>query len=373
MKWISILSLVSGLALVSECSQAQDWPALWKSYTAAYVDNQVRVIDHDAQDRTTSEGQAYGMFFALVANDRSRFDGLLHWTESNLAGGDLTAHLPAWSWGRDKNNKWGVLDPNSASDADVWIAYTLLAAGKAWKDAHYTTVGTRLAKRIAAEEVVEIPGLGATLLPGAQGFANGGVYRLNPSYLPVQLFVQLGHELPDGPWRQIAAHIPAIVRGASPQGFATDWVEFRPAKGFTPSAVGSYDAIRVYLWAGMLDPATPDRGELLKAISGMAHHLRTTSVPPSIVKPDGSVQDATSPVGFSAALLPYLSALGENDAKDQQMSRVRQGFDVKSGLYGKPPKYYDENLTLFGLGWVERQFWFDAEGRLATAWQNHGQ
>ncbi|MBO0911617.1 MAG: cellulase, partial [Acidobacteria bacterium] len=339
MKLISILSIASGLVLVAENSAAQDWMSLWKSYTASYMDNQVRVIDHDAGDRTTSEGQAYGMFFALVANDRSRFDGLLHWTEMNLAAGDLTARLPAWSWGRDKNNKWGVLDTNSASDADVWMAYTLLAAGKAWNDPHYTTIGTRLAKRIAAEEVAEISGLGTTLLPGAKGFENSGVYRLNASYFPVQLFVHLGRELPDGPWQEIAAHVPAIVRGSSPQGFASDWVEFRSGKGFTPSPVGSYDAIRVYLWAGMLDPGTPDRDQILKAIAGMAHHLRTTPVPPSKVKPDGSVQDATSPAGFSAALLPYLSALGEKDAGDQQMARVRRAFDAKNGLYGTPPKY----------------------------------
>ena len=373
MKWIPILTLVSGLVLVAESSAAQDWPSLWKSYTAAYMDNQVRVIDHEGGDRTTSEGQAYAMFFALVANDRSRFDGLLHWTEMNLAEGDLTAHLPAWSWGRDKNNKWGVLDTNSASDADVWMAYALLAAGKAWNDPHYTTIGTRLAKRIASEEVVQIPGFGATLLPGAKGFENGAVYRLNASYFPVQLFVNLGHELPDGPWQEIAARIPAIVGGSSPQGFASDWVEFRPGKGFTPTSPGSYDAIRVYLWAGMLNAATPGRDEILKAISGMAHHLRTSNVPPSKVKPDGSVQDPSSPVGFSAALVPYLSALGEKDAEQQQMSRVRLGFDSKSGLYGTPPKYYDENLTLFGLGWFERQFWFDAEGRLAVAWQKSRQ
>src|SRR5947208_5042715 len=86
---------------------AQDWTSLWKSYVAGFMDNQVRVIDHDAGDRTTSEGQAYGMFFALVANDRSRFGGLLRWTEQNLAANDLTAHLPAWLWGRGDNNQWG--------------------------------------------------------------------------------------------------------------------------------------------------------------------------------------------------------------------------------------------------------------------------
>jgi endo-1,4-beta-D-glucanase Y len=70
--------------LIPATCAAQDWQSLWKSYVAGFMDNQVRVIDHDTGDRTTSEGQAYGMFFALVANDHSRFDGLLHWTEQNL-------------------------------------------------------------------------------------------------------------------------------------------------------------------------------------------------------------------------------------------------------------------------------------------------
>src|SRR6267154_5362880 len=143
------------MTLVSLNCAAQDWLSLWKSYSAAFMDNQIRVIDHDAGDRTTSEGQAYAMFFALVANDRPRFDGLLRWTEINLASGDLTSHLPAWSWGKGPNNKWGIIDSISASYVVVWIAYTLLQAGSAWKEPHYTWLGTAVAKRIATEETAQ--------------------------------------------------------------------------------------------------------------------------------------------------------------------------------------------------------------------------
>ena len=82
------------------------------------MDSQVQVIDHDADDRTTSEGQAYGMFFALVANDRSQFDRILHWTEQNLADGDLSAHLPAWLWGRSQNNQWA---PETADSSTLFV------------------------------------------------------------------------------------------------------------------------------------------------------------------------------------------------------------------------------------------------------------
>ena len=44
-----------------------------------------RVVDYsDAKLITTSEGQSYGMFFALVANDRESFDKIFAWSEKNL-------------------------------------------------------------------------------------------------------------------------------------------------------------------------------------------------------------------------------------------------------------------------------------------------
>ena len=109
---------------------------------------------------------------------------------------------------------------------------------------------------------------------------------------------------------------------------------------------------------------------MLKALSGMARYLHANAVPPSKVKPDGSIEDSKSPVGFSAALLPYLSALGEKNLEDEQISRVRSEFNSKTGLYGNPAKYYDQNLTLFALGCRERQFWFDPQGNLKTSWKH---
>jgi endoglucanase len=309
------------------------------------------------------------MFFALVANDRSRFDGLLRWTEQNLAENDLAAHLPAWLWGHGANNQWGVLDSNSAADADVWMAYTLLEAGKAWNEPRYTKLGSALAQRISAEEVAQVPGLGAAIVPGQTGFQNGGSYRLNASYVPLQLILGLGHLLPDDRWQQVAATVPTIVSDSAPQGFAADWIDFKSGAGSELSSIGSYDAIRVYLWAGMLDAATPQRDRMLKSLSGMESYLRSNAVPPAKVRSDGSIEDPKGPVGFSGALVPYAAALGENQVRDQQMSRVRSEFKPQTGLLGSPAKYYDQNLALFGLGFMERQFWFDPQGTLKMSWK----
>src|SRR5262245_1251535 len=365
----ALMSLVLVGAVEIDCA-GPTWPPLYQSYARAYLDNQIRVIDRDTRDRTTSEGQAYAMFFALVANDRPRFDALLRWTELNLAAGDLTAQLPAWLWGRNDNDRWGVLDANAAADADLWMAYALLEAGRAWNDQRYTSIGRSLAKRIADEEVVDIGGIGPVLLPAPKGFRQDDAIRLNASYLPLQVFVGLGHLVPDGPWERMAQRISAVVSASAPHGFATDWIDFEPGKGFSASETGSYDAIRVYLWAGMLDPAAPGRDAILRSLSGMTDWLRKNAAPPEKVRRDGSVEVPNGPVGFSAALLPYLSAIGEKTLADSQSGRLRSAPDSKTGLYGRPSRYYDQNLALFALGWTERRFWFDASGALKTWWKN---
>ncbi|SUH34228.1 endoglucanase [Salmonella enterica subsp. enterica] len=86
------------------------------------------------------------MFFALAANDRPAFAQLFNWTQNNLAQGSLREHLPAWLWGQKDPDTWSVLDSNSASDGDIWMAWSLLEAGRLWKETRYTEVGTALLK-----------------------------------------------------------------------------------------------------------------------------------------------------------------------------------------------------------------------------------
>ena len=206
------------------CRTEQSWP-LWESYARSAFDGSGRIVDHSAGDWTTSEGQAYGMFFALVANDRTRFVKLLSWTEDNLAGGDLTARLPAWSWGKAADGSWKTLDQNPASDADLWMAYTLLEAGRLWREPRYERLGSAMASQIAQQEVVLVPGLGATLLPGPQGFhPDAGTWILNPSYLQPSVLSYLAATFPQGPWGAVLASLAPILTQGSGGGFAMDWV-----------------------------------------------------------------------------------------------------------------------------------------------------
>ncbi len=376
------LTLVAlSLGVQAGCRAEQPWP-LWQAYNQRMIAGDGRVLDRTAGDRTTSEAQAYAMFFALVANDRPEFDKLLHWTESNLAGNDLTTHLPAWSWGKNPDGSWKIMDPNPASDADLWLAYDLLEAGRLWREPRYERLGTLVAPRIAQAEVAPVLGVGTTLLPGAVGFhPDLGTWILNPSYLPPFVLVRLSNAFPEGPWNSILGSLNPILTKGSPGGFAMDWV----AAGFTvtPSLsptqiaagdfaarpIGSYDAIRVYLWLGMSDKSTPGLKGFFDATSGMAAYLKRQVTPPHKVDGQGTVLATDAPVGFSAAVVPYLQALNLRAQEKIQLDRIGAFKDQTSGLYGKDPAYYDQNLILFATGWTEGRFHFDRDGKLVTHWR----
>ncbi|RYF53408.1 MAG: cellulase, partial [Comamonadaceae bacterium] len=159
----------------------------WQAFLQRHVQPDGRVIDFDTpQQHSTSEGQSYTLFFALVHNDRPLFERVLAWTEANLSGGSLAQRLPAWQWGRQTNGTWGVLDNNAASDGDLWIAYALLEAARLWNVPAWRTLGRQLLARVVAEEVVVLEGLGPMLLPWPRTVAQAPNWRLNPSYMPVQ-------------------------------------------------------------------------------------------------------------------------------------------------------------------------------------------
>lgn len=379
-RWLLIM-LFPLLSAMSGCRQSS-WP-LWNAYSARFVDAQDRVSDPKSDGHTTSEGQAYAMFFALVANDRAHFDRLLDWTQTNLAQGNLGNHLPARRWGRDQNGAWRVLDVNSASDADVWMAYTLVEAGRLWNVPRYSSTGRNLLALIAQNEVVNLPGFGPMLLPGASGFQREQSWVLNPSYVPVFLFERLAAVDPAGPWREIAMNVPRLVEQSARHGFAMDWVEYFPGDGFYPVTVepaaqrgdeasgGGYDAIRVYLWAGMQDENTPVRARLVNAVSAMSGYLGTHDAPPQRVDDRGIPEAQPGPVGFSAAVLPYLRAFpGRSNLSAQQMIRMSLMRNDATGLYGKDMAYEDQNLVLFATGYVDGRYRFGSAGDLYVQW-NH--
>lgn len=367
MRTVATLTMTLLLVLIAGVEQAvaDDWPA-WQRFKTHSISADGRVIDtSDPRHITTSEGQSYALFFALVDNDRETFQRLLDWTRNNLAEGDLGARLPAWLWGRRETGDWGVIDANSAADADLWLAYTLLEAGRLWQHRGYRELGKRLAARIVEEEIATLPGFGPALLPGRSGFVDDGLWRVNPSYLPPQLFTRLGALGP--PWPALAAGVPRLLIETAPHGLAPDWVAWQAGDGWQPdpehACEGDYDAIRVYLWLGMLDADAPRRDALLDHFAPMRDLTLNLGAPPEHIDACSGTYQGTGNSGFSAALLPFLAERPGADTQGASAQRRRLAAQPPA-----PDAYYSQMLMLFGRGWDTGRYRFTAEGHLQPAW-----
>jgi endoglucanase len=359
-------AMSSAYALANASS---DWPE-WNDFVGRFVQADGRVIDVTFEGKSTSEGQSYGLFFALVANQRSEFDTLLKWTSDNLAAGQLGYKLPAWLWGLRDDGSWAVKDENSASDADLWIAYTLLEAGRLWKAPKYAETGRKLLAQIRRHEIAQAGSAGQVLLPGAIGFMlDRGRFRINPSYMPAFIFRYLAATDPEGPWQDVwdgyMRMAPQVFSaGVAPDLFVVDSMgSVMPDTERTPS--GSYDAIRVYLWAGMSGRSSPD---MIKMLSPYAALIRKFGTPPEKVNPltAEAIKADYSPIGYSGAVLPFLSVLGDKATLDRQRDRVLAA--AVRAKQGEATNYYDQVLILFGKGWLDGQYRLDDQGRLHPRW-----
>lgn len=349
----SLVKLLLGFAMILLCTCAvkkQGWPE-WERFKQLYISVDGRVSD---QKKTTSEGQSYALFFALVANDRITFNKLLTWTINNLCQGDIDKHLPAWLWGLDDKNNWGVLDENSASDSDLWIAYDLLEAGRLWNNPDYTLLGEKLLDNIARQELINLPGQGLMLMPGKVGFLKDTSLRINPSYFPIQVLNRLG--IHKGIWQVLAQKTPDLLQQVSPRGFAPDWILWEEGKGWQPDSehpdLGSYAAIRVYLWVGMLADTDPAKHKLKSHFQPMVQLTQKLGYPPEEVNTATGKSNGQGPIGFSAALLPLMGEKAFPTLK----------FTIK------PDNYYNSVLILFGSGYQQGYFDFNSKGELRPFW-----
>ncbi|OIO73413.1 MAG: endo-1,4-D-glucanase [Gallionellaceae bacterium CG1_02_56_997] len=363
-----LMGSISSSAAVDSTLCETPWHA-WETFKKSTLSEEGRIVDSSMGDmRTTSEGQAYALFFALVANDRDTFDKLLGWTETHQTQDDLTARLPGWNWGTGENGAKEQLDGNSASDADLWMAYALGEAGRLWSDRRYVALSSLIADRILSSTTLEAPKLGLVLLPGAVGFTpTPNSVRLNASYVPLQLLQWFVAHSKDPRWAKLLYSSQQLIVKSAPKGYAADWMIYDFERGFLPDtesekgAVGSYDAIRVYLWAGMMSRGSAERDTILSALKPMARLVENQGAPPKEIHIITGHANRPGPSGFSAAMLPFLLASGYDRAAQAQLALLDEQPIAEDS-------YYDQVLALFALGWRDELYQFDSKGNLIPRW-----
>jgi endoglucanase len=111
------------------------------------------------------------------------------------------------------------------------------------------------------------------------------------------------------------------------------------------------------------------RAQVLSSLPAMSVYLANHDAPPEKVSDQGIPLPQDGPVGFSAAVLPYLRAfpdLSRESAK--QTVRMSEMRDPSTGLFGKNPAYYDQNLVLFSTAFLDGRIRFGSGGELNVQW-----
>lgn len=351
------VSCVLGATAQANC---RPWPA-WAAFRQAYVQADGRVIDRSLTDQpTVSEASGYAAFLALVANDRSTFYAIERWVRDNLAAGDLGARLPAWRWGRHADDHWGVIDANSAADADLWLTYDFLEAGRLWHDARLTALGRQMAVRILDEEVIRLDQVGLVLLPGPRGFLREGNRAVvNPSYAPPFLLARLAAI--DARYWELVESNERLLEASIGYGFVPDWAEAVAGVGYQPSlgddGRGSYNAIRVYLWVA-LSADSPARRRAIARLRPFVEHLPSQHLP-EWFDPRTGQTGGEGGRAHMAAFLPFMKVVAP-----LRYAALLEKLSGEEAISLEGERYYGDVLTLMALAADDDRYTFTVDGRL---------
>ncbi len=337
----------------------------WDSYRRRFIQRDGRVIDYEASDRSTSEGQAYAMLRAVLIDDAATFALTLNWGENNLRrleDGKPVDNLWAWKWGRTGDGSWGPIDKNFASDADIDAITALIFASRRWNRPEYL----KLAKTKLQDlwEYSTVVGQNKRyLLPGPKAafIRDSSIFILNPSYFApyaFRLFAQVDLERD---WLSLVDTSYEVLEDStqlSAVNLPSDWValnaetgEYQPLPADSPiKSVYSFDAYRVW-WRIALDASwfnsSRARSYLEQNIQHPLKLWREQSSIPARINLEGEAlvnYEATS----QYAML-YAASMLIDPELAQELLEKKLLPQYQQEVWDDNEAYYTQNLAWLGL------------------------
>ncbi len=372
--WGGIVSLCLAGAVIfiliwSGCTRKRDIqeitlhiPQVWQWYKKRFIEPDGRVYRPRNRNDTVSEGQAYALLIAVLVDDRETFDRVMDWTETHLSRkarfGD---NLLAWHW----EVKDGVVDWNSASDADVDYALALLFAYYRWGELSYMEKAKRLLSDILRMETIVVNNK-RYLLPGTWGM-EGETIILNPSYLSPAHFRIFHMVTGDGRWLELVDGTYDIVlsvsrefMGMEGKGLVPDWIGIRrdgafiQAEGFSTGY--GWDAIRIPLRIGLDYLWFRDERafEFIKGIVGFYTDEWRNQGKRFFVEYmyDGMAQRKDeNPVAYATSLIPF--KVYDSTILPGIVEKLSESY-YPEGYFHEGDNYYINSLCLLVLSLVDR-------------------
>ena len=334
---VLIAAALAGLASPARAMPAAEWDA----FKARFLHRDGRVVDTGNGGVSHTEGQGWGLLFAVAFDDPPAFQAILDWTVDTLRRSQDALH--AWRYVPGEANP--VPDANNATDGDLFIAMALFRAARRWSRPAYAAKARAIAQDVL-RLLVRRAGHRTLLLPGEQGFETQDAFVVNPSYYVFPALQELAAHTRDPLWMTVQSDGLALMRGGrfGRWMLPPDWLQISHTNGTLDPAAGrpprfSYDAIRVPLylsWAG--------RGSTEVVEAFRAYWAQQLPDPPAWVD---LVTGAVAPY----AAVSGMRAVGELLLAPAAVADVSPTFPPVAAA----PDYYSAALILLArIAWQER-------------------
>lgn len=343
----------------------------WAAYRQRFIQADGRVIDWESNGRTVSEGQAYAMLRAVLANDPETFAQTLKWAEENLQrqkDGQPTDTLWAWKWGQ-ADQGWGILDSNFASDADLDAITALILASRRWNRPDYLEIARAKLQDLWTLSTISVTSSDPKsrsrryFLPGpvASFQPQPNQIYLNPSYLAPYAFRLFAQVDRNHDWLSLVDSSYQVLEDSprlSSVGLPSDWVmldletgQFRsPPVSARLRSTYSFDAYRVW-WRVALDAVwfnEPRAKAFLQThLAYLQEQWQSNQRIPARINLRGAATARYEATSQYAMLYPAFRVVDDAIAEEIRQQKLLSTYN--NGIWDNDSAYYVQNLAWLGL------------------------
>jgi endo-1,4-beta-D-glucanase Y len=319
-------------------------------YKKVFMSKDGRIIDAEKKNITTSEGQAYMLLRSIIIGDRKTFDLIYKWAKYNLQRKDS---LFAWLWGENPTGHYKILDNNSATDADVDIAFALLLAFEKWGKFEYLEEARPIINSIWDKETRRVS-KHLILMPGVMQNTSKKV-EVNVSYFSPYAFRYFQKYDENHDWNQVIDSSYYYLKEASDKTqtkLPPDWFLIENGQIVLEDSTRSdfsYDAIRVFTRIYLDYAATGEKRALpiLEKSKFFIDKWKDDKTMYVHYQANGLLRDNNKFVGSIGMLVPIMGIFDKKTAAEIYTKEIEPYYRNKRNWLVRED-YYGKNLLWFG-------------------------